>query len=233
MENTFAMLKIFWEAKITHTFHEYKYTVSDLYWAYSCMPSYVLYIFSMHVECSAFDPAKPSVTINASHNLVAYVGDDLTIDCIVASLTQSGTSAIRWFKNETEILPYGHVDYQLGDFDKIHCRQIITLEIKNLTFEDSGNYTCVSAVSNYRSVTDTMLLTVTVPQKQPDYKLLITKISIPVSVIIVLLGICMTLGFFYYLHVRQMKLQKALEEYQKRPLPNKGCQLTVDTCIHI
>ena len=163
------------------------------------------------------------MTINASHNLVAYVGNDLTIDCIAASLTQSGNIGIRWFKNESEILPYGHVDYQLGDFDKIHCRRIITLIIKNLTFEDSGNYTCVSAVSDYRPVTDTMLLTVTVPPKQPDYKLLITKISIPVSVVIVLLAICVTIGFFYYLHVRQMKLQKALEEYQKRPLPNKGC----------
>ena len=163
------------------------------------------------------------MTINASHNLVAYVGNNLTIHCIVASLPQFGNIGIRWFKNESEILSYGRVVYQLGDFDKIHCRQIITLIITNLTFEDSGNYTCVSAVSDYRSVTDTMLLTVTVPSKQPDYRLMITKISIPVSVVIVLLAICVTIGFFYYLHVRQMKLQKALEEYQKRPLPNKGC----------
>ena len=164
------------------------------------------------------------MTINASHNLVAYVGDDLTIDCIVASLPQSGNVGIRWFKNETvEITPHGHVDYSLSDFDKVHCRQIITLKIKNLTFEDSGNYTCVSAVFDYKSVTDTMLLTVTVPVKQLDYKLLITKISIPVSIVIILSAISATIGFFYYLHVRQMKLQKALEEYQKRPLPKKGC----------
>ena len=41
------------------------------------------------------------MTINASHNLVAYVGNDLTIDCIVASMTQPGDSRnfIRWFKN--------------------------------------------------------------------------------------------------------------------------------------
>ena len=175
-----------------------------------------------HVECSAFDPAKPSVTINASHNLVAYVGDELSIDCIVASLPQSGNNGIRWFKNVSEILPFGHVTYQLGDFDKVHCRQVITLNIRNLTFEDSGNYTCVGAVSDYRSVTDTMLLTVTVPVKQPDYKLLIIKISIPVAIVIILLVISVTVGFFHYLHVRQVKLQKALEEYRRRPLPTKG-----------
>ena len=178
-----------------------------------------------HVECSAFDPAKPSVTINASHNLVAYVGDELSIDCIVASLPQSGNNGIRWFKNVSEILPFGHVFYQKGDFDEVHCRRVITLKFRNLTFEDSGNYTCVSAVSDYRSVTDTMLLTVTVPVpvKQPDYKLLIIKISIPVAIVIILLAIFVTVGFFHYLHVRQVKLQKALEEYRRRPLPTKGC----------
>ena len=55
---------------------------------------------------------------------------------------------------------------------------------------------CYCIVSDYGAVFDTMLLTVTVPPKQPDYKLLITKISIPVSVVIVLLAICVMIGSF-------------------------------------
>ena len=184
---------------------------------------------SIHVECTAFDPAKPSVTINASHNLVAYVGEDLTIDCIVASLPQSDSKVLRWYKGKRE-LDYERtaatgtrVYYLEGSYDKVHCRQNITLNIKNLTFEDSGNYSCASGVSIGRKVIDTMLLTVTVPRKQVDYKSLIIKISIPVSVVIILSVISVTLGFFYYQRVRHAKLKKALEEYQKRPLPKKGC----------
>ena len=186
-------------------------------------------ISSMHVECTAFHPAQPSVTINASHNLVTYVGDDLTIDCIVASLPQSDNKVLRWLKGERE-LDYEktattgtRVFYLKGSYDKVHCRQNITLNIKNLTFEDSGNYSCASAVSVEHKVTDTMLLTVTVPTKQADYKSLIFKISIPVSVVIILSVISMTIGFFFYQQVRHAKLQKALEEYRQRPLPKKGC----------
>ena len=168
------------------------------------------------------------MTINASHNLVAYVGDDLSIDCIVASLSQSDSNLLRWFRGREEIdygsSPVTRVYYLEGSYDKVHCRQTITLIIRNLTFEDSGNYSCKSAVSDgMTAVTDTMLLTVTVPRKQVDYKSLIIKISIPVSVVIILLAISVTVGFFHYLHVRQVKLQKALEEYRKRPLPTKGC----------
>ena len=181
----------------------------------------------------AFDPPESSVTINASHNLVAYIGDNLNITCIVASLPDKDSVIIRWFKNMSEILPSYHIDYSVSDFDKIHCRKIITLYIRNLTFEDSGNYICYSSISDYISM-DNMLLAVRKPVKavkQPDNKSLIIGISIPVSIIIILLGISVTLGIFYYLHMRQLKLQKALEEYCERSLPKKGCYYMLDTCI--
>jgi len=171
------------------------------------------------------------VAITASHNLVAYVGDDLSIDCVVASLPPSNFF-IRWHKNDSEILHCSKYfcppsrSYSIQHpFNKNHCQIIYTLKIKNLTIEDSGNYSCTCEVSNFPRVTESMLLTVTVPTKQPNYKSLIVDISIPVSVIIVLSMISMALGFFYYQHVRQTKLQKALEEYYKRPLPKKGHML--------
>ena len=141
------------------------------------------------------------------------------------------SSGIRWHYNnnnsETEIYiecdsPTARVCYVEGDFNKVHCQKIITLSIRNLTIKDSGNYSCIAAVSNYPVVIDTLLLTVTTTTKQPHDKSPIIKISIPVSVVIVLSAVSMTLGFFYYQHKRQVKLQKALEEYQKRPLPRKG-----------
>ena len=72
-----------------------------------------------------------------------------------------------------------------------------------------------------------MLLTVTAPVKQHDYKSLIIKISIPVSVVIILLAITVTMGIFYHLYLRQVKLQKALEQYRERPLPKKGSFITI------
>ena len=176
---------------------------------------YITTIF-FSVECTAFDNTKPSVTINASHNLIAYIGDYLSIECIVASLPQNGDDDSIWFKNESST---SRLNYRLGEFDKIHCRQIITLYFKNLTF---GYYICHSSVGELLPVDDKMLLTVTVPVKQHDYKSLIIKISIPVSVVIILLAITMTMGIFYHLYLRQVKLQKALEQYRERPLPKKG-----------
>ena len=182
----------------------------------------------LHIVCSAFQPVNASVAISASHNLVAYIGDDLSIDCVVASLPQSNYF-MRWFKDESEILKYSDYYHPPArvysfshPFDKQHCQIIFTLKIKNLTFEDSGNYSCTSEVSDEHRVTDSMLLTVTVPTKQPNYKSLIVEISIPVSVVMILLAISVTVGFFYYQRLRQRKLQQALEEYHKRPLPKKG-----------
>ena len=177
--------------------------------------------------------------INASHNLVAYVGDDLNIDCDIASLAQAADSTILlWYKNTKQLLykPYSPPNTRVGwfkknIFDKVHCRQIITLSIKNVTFDDSGNYSCAASISDFPKVVDSMLLTVTVPTKQPDYKSLILKTSIPVSVVIILLAILVVVGTYYYQHKRQMKLQKALEEYQKRPLPWKG-KSTSFMCFH-
>ena len=190
----------------------------------------MLMLIFLHIGCTPFN-SKPSVTISGLHNLVAYVGDDLSIICIMASYPRLPSSGnIQWYKNEfrksKEITDdsSARVHFDMPCFDKIHCRQIITLYIRNLTFEDSGIYTCCGNVSFAPGIfNDTMLLTVTVPVKQSDYKSLILKISVPVSVVIILLGTSVMLGFFYYLHVRQMKLQKALEKYQNRPLPNKGC----------
>ena len=181
-------------------------------------------IFLLCIECNAFQPARPSVTIDASDNLVAYVGDDLSIDCIVASLPNILNNAIRWYKYKEEVLALDdRVYYTKGHFDEDHCRIITTLSIKNLTFEDSGNYTCADIISDENVVNDSILLTVTTPAKQPEYKSLILKISIPVSVVVMLSAIFVVLGFFYYQHMRQVKLQQALEEYHKRPLPKKGC----------
>ena len=184
----------------------------------------------LHIECTVIDPPRPSVTINGSHNLVAYVGDDLSINCVVASYPPPPSSGIiRWHKNDScksKDIPdnsSAHVHFYMPPFDGTRCRQIITLYIKNLTFEDSGIYTCCGKVSDYAPDPDTMLLTVTLPVKQPDYKSLIIKISVPVSVVIILLGTSVMLGFFYYLHVHKLKLQKALEKYRNRPLPKKGC----------
>ena len=178
----------------------------------------------------SFELLQPSVTINASHNLVAYVGDDLSIDCVVASWSQTNSNVIAWLKNECEIdyegssPPETRVFYSASHFDKIHCRQFMTLNIRKLTFTDSGNYSCIATytVSDYPMVVKSILLTVTVPMKQPNYKSLILKISIPISVVIIILAISVALGTYYYQQKYQIKLQKALEEYQKRPLPRKG-----------
>ena len=182
----------------------------------------------LYTECEGFRPAHPSVTINASHNLVAYVGDDLSIDCVVASWSNSDSDFLKWHKNGHEVY-YDRaspqpcrVCYSQSLFDKVHCQQIITLNIKNLTFNDSGNYSCGAETSNYPMVIDTMFITVTIPTKQPNYKSMIIKISIPVSVVIILLAISVVVGTYYYQRKCQIKLQKALEEYQKRPLPKKG-----------
>ena len=187
----------------------------------------MLMLTFLHVECTLIDPPKPYVTIAASHNLVAYVGDNLIIDCIVIPYPRSRHNRIiQWHKNDSynskEITTESSAAYfssRMLCFDEIHCRQISTLHIETLTFEDSGIYTCCATVSDY-TADDTMLLTVKVPVKQLDYKSLIIKIGIPVSMVTILLGM---LGLFYYLHVRQLKLQKALEKYQKTPLPKKGC----------
>ena len=168
------------------------------------------------------------MTINASHNLDAFVGDDLIIECIVASLSnfQAKSGLIRWYKNNSQIYetsPTYHAYYELSNFDKTHCRKTISLYIRNLTLEDSGNYICKGIGYDSLEEGDTMLLTVKVPAKQPNYKSLIIEISVPVSIAITLLGILVTSGIFYYLHMRNVKLQDALEEYYKRPLPKKGC----------
>ena len=185
-----------------------------------------MYIVS--VGCAAFVPAHPSVTINASHDLVAYVGDDLSVDCIVASSSQD-SGALTWFKNFTHIIAGERVYHSRSSFDRVHCRQIVTLYFKNLTFNDSSSYSCYGYSSNYDATVDTMLLTVTVPPaplKQPDdYRSLIIKISIPVGLVIILSAVSITIGFFYYQHARQVKLRKALEEYRGRPLPQKGGDL--------
>ena len=185
-------------------------------------------MYYFYTECEAYDPAYPSVTINASHNLVAYVGDDLSIDCVVASWSQSETSFLEWYKNGNEVFldcassPASRVCYSESPFDKVHCRQLITVNIKNLAFNDSGYYSCGAGISKYPMVMDTKLITVTVPMKQPNYKSLILEISIPVSMVIILLAICVILITYYYQRKRHIKLQKALEEYQKRRLPKKG-----------
>ena len=157
----------------------------------------------LYIECASFQQADPSVDIHESHDLVAYVGDDLSIDCIVASWSQSDSIILRWHKNGQQVpydgssLPSSRVYYSQTPFDNVHCRQVITLNIRNLTYEDSGNYSCAATVSNHPKVVDSMLLTVTVPTKQPNYKSLILKISIPVSMVTILLAIFVVVGFYY------------------------------------
>ena len=156
----------------------------------------------------------------------------MSIDCIVASLPQSGTYLIRWYQNNQEV-PFAippevmHIDFMEGAFNKDHCQVITTLTIRNFTYEDSGNYSCKAFVSDHHPVSDTVILMVKEHTEQPvdNYKTLIIEISIPGSVVFILSSISVTLGYFYYQHARQVKLKKALEEYRKRPLPRKGCCL--------
>ena len=56
----------------------------------------MLMLIFLHVECTLIDPPKPSVTINGSHDLAAYVGDDLSINFIVTttSYPQPSSSGI-------------------------------------------------------------------------------------------------------------------------------------------
>ena len=160
----------------------------------------------LYTECEGFHPAHLSVTINASHNLVVYVGDDLSIACVVTSWSYSESKFLTWLKNghgvyyDSSSPPTCRVCYSASLFDKVHCQQIITLNIKNLTFNDSGNYSCVVRISYYSMVNDTMLITITVPMKQPtaNHKSLILKISIPVSVVIILLVFSLVVGAYYY-----------------------------------
>ena len=129
------------------------------------------------------------MTINASHIIDAYVGDVLSIVCIVASLPQSDNYLIRWYKNNLEV-PYEippdvkHIDYTEGSFNEDHCQVLTTLNIRNLTYEDSGNYTCKAAVTDHYPVIDTIILMVKEHKGEPvdNYKSLIIKIGIPVSV---------------------------------------------------
>ena len=185
----------------------------------------LLYIL---VECRVFQPPDPSVSINSSHIIEAYVGEDLSIGCTVASLPSPSSYLIRWYSNNYQV-PYAippvmHIDYIEGPFNVDHCQIITTLTIRNLTYEDSGNYSCVASATDHHPVSDTVILKVTKHKKQPtdNNKLLIIQTSIPASVVIILSSISVTLGYFYYQHARQVKLRKALEEYQKRPLPRKG-----------
>ena len=182
----------------------------------------------LHLECTTFEASHPSISIDPSHNLVAYVGGDLSIDCTVASWSQADSAAIMWYKDSIAVAngnyspPDTRVTWFSHSFDKFRCRQIVTLGIRNLTLNDSGNYSCVATVSDYLRVTEAMLLTVTVPIKQLNYKSLIIKLSIPASVVIILLAISVILVTYYYQRKCQIKLQKALEEYQRRQLPKKG-----------
>ena len=182
----------------------------------------------LHLECTTFKTSHPSVSINASDNLVVYVGGDLSIDCTVASLVQADSAITMWYKDNIAVAngnyspPDTRVTWFSHSFDEFYCRQIFTLSIRNLTFKDGGTYSCVTTISDYPRITDTFLITVTVPIKQPNYKSLIIKLSIPVSVVIILLAIFVMLITYYYQRKRHIKLQKALEEYQKRRLPKKG-----------
>ena len=180
-------------------------------------------LYYLYTECEVFYSAYPAVSINASHNLVAYVGDDLSIDCVVAALTHSKSSFLKWHKNglkidlENSSPPTKRVCYSKSPFDKVSCRQVITLIIRNLAVKDSGHYSCVAEVPNNFIKTDTILITVTEPVKQALANL--TKIIIPVSVVIITLALSVAVGTYL---CRKAKLRRASKLYQKRPLPKKG-----------
>ena len=154
------------------------------------MAKYIIAYYFI-VECKVFQPPNPSVVINASHSIEAYIGDDLNISCIVASSFTLDSSFINWYKDGDEV-PYAippamHVDYIVGSFNADQCQVITTLSIRNLTYGDSGNYSCEASPTNKYPVTDTVMLLVKEHRRQPidDYKLLIIEISTPVSVVII------------------------------------------------
>ena len=153
------------------------------------------------------------------------MGDDLSIDCVVASLAQPDSSFMEWHKNgltidfENSSPPTNRICYSKSPFDEVHCQQVITLIIRNLSFNDSGQYSCVAVVPDYSMLTHTILITVTGPVKQALANLKLTKIIIPVSVVIITLALSVVVGTYL---CRKVKLRRASELYQKRLLPKKG-----------
>ena len=146
----------------------------------------------------------------------------MSIDCVVSSLAQTDSIFLKWHKSGLEIdfenssPPTQRVCYSLSPFDEVHCRQVITLIVRNLSVKDSRQYSCVVGVNNFM-VTDSILITITEPVKQALANL--TKIIIPVSVVIFTLTLSVALGTYL---CRKVKLRRASQLYQKRPLPKKG-----------
>ena len=141
----------------------------------------------------------------------------------MASVAQTDSSLLKWHKNglmidfENSSPSTKRVCYSKSPFDKVHCQQVITLIIRNLSVKDSGQYSCIAVVPDYLMVTDTILITVTGPVKQALANL--TKIIIPVSVVIITLVLSVAVGTYL---CRKVKLRRASELYQKRLVPRKG-----------
>jgi len=169
------------------------------------------------------------VTIKAHHHSVtAHVGDNITIDCEVASIPHAPDYLIVWYKNDGQLSRFisARVHSILQEFSKINCSQTSTLIIYNATLNDSANYSCAVPISDYPAVVDTISLNVSLPPKQTaalySYRLLIVKVGIPLIMIVILSGVSITLAVLYYQRKRQKRLHQALEQYKRRPLPKKG-----------
>ncbi|XP_065910614.1 fibroblast growth factor receptor-like isoform X2 [Dysidea avara] len=183
-------------------------------------------------KCESFDPAHPSVDIinsTAAHvgdNITAHVGDNITIICKVASIPHTYDYSIVWYKNDEQLWnPSARVHDVVQDFKKFDCSRTSTLYITNATFNDSANYSCSAAISDYLPQVKTVSLSITLPPKQPSikhpiYKLLLVGITL--LVVLVFFGISITLAVLHYQRKRQKRLHQALEQYRRRPLPKKG-----------
>ena len=169
--------------------------------------------------------------MNLPNSTIAYIGNNISIECKAASIPHTYGYSLVWYKDNEQLWnPSPRVYDVLQDFNKIHCSVTSTLYINNATFNDSANYSCSVTISDYNAVVRTISLNVISPPKQPSfnrpsYKMLIIQIGIPLIIVLVFSGVSITLAVLHYKRKHQKRLNQALEQYRRRPLPKKGIEM--------